>query len=163
MRRFLAYVLVFFGVCYLLSSISPKLNEKIMKNNTKGMVKELSARIKQGEQVYMGGQTLVAYMLESNSLEPTYKGLKTNWYDMNVPTSNENTYKVYMENGELDVTEANGHEETALMSIDEVAHKVLIKNIFINIVGLLTGVALYVIYNKRNSMYDENVESVTVF
>lgn len=145
MKRTLTYILVFFGICYLLGSISERMTQNIYFSYAPNVVNELKDRINQNEILYLDGQMLQAYIISSGDAEVCL--------DNSYVNSVMNKYKVTKKDGQLSISLTNKNK-TSLSTIKSLDRIILIKNIAINIIGIVVAIDMYIIYNshKKNNI-----------
>lgn len=148
-KRTLSYILVFFGICYLLGSFSESMTQKIYFSYVPDMVNELKERLDQNETLYLDGQMLQAYVISTGE-EVTLENRTVKWNNLDALSSSKNSkYKVVKESNKVSVTSIDEMNKTSLSAIKSIDKVILIKNIAINVVGIAIAVAMYKMYYSR--------------
>ncbi|KZL92995.1 hypothetical protein [Clostridium magnum] len=151
-KRTLSYILVFFGICYLLGNFSANMTQKIYFSYIPDLVNELKERLDQNETLYLDGQMLQAYVISTGE-ELAFENRTVKWNNLDALSSSKNSkYKVVKESNKVSVTSIDEMNKTSLSAIKSFDIVILIKNIAVIVVGIAIAIAMYKIYFSRKGM-----------
>lgn len=152
MKKVVIYVIVFFGICFIIGIYSVSLNEKIIFKYADNVVTEIQGKVNNNEVLYLNSTILVTYVIASNEKNIILGPDKVSLNDFASSISDQYVYKVEKVNGALSITNVANILESSIDGIQSAEYVIKLKNLGMNLITILIGIFLYYTYNKREKI-----------
>lgn len=149
MKRSITYIIIFFSICYILGDVSKLLTDKIYFSHAPKLIQELTVRLSdEGEVLYLDGGIVKAFIIATGGNDIRIDGEKVRWREISEQFNfRKDKYKVYINNGILDITRLGNKDNTSISTLKSVDVIIKWKNIVANLLTISIGILIYSIYD----------------